>query len=57
MGFLDKVKSMIGGNKDTAKSGIDKASDTVQSKVGREHADTVEDVADKAKDQVDKLPE
>jgi len=57
MGFLDKIKSLIGGNKDKMKQGIDKASDTVESKVGAQHADKVENVAEKAKDAVDKLPE
>ena len=57
MGFLDKIKSLIGGNKDKMKRGIDTASDAVESKVGPKHADTVENVAEKAKDAVDKLPE
>lgn len=57
MGFLDKIKSFIGGNKDKAKQGIDKASDVVESKVGTEHAEKVEGAAEKAKDAVDKLPE
>ncbi len=57
MGLLDKIKSLLGGRKDQVKTGIDKGSDVVGTKVGAEHAAKVEDVADKAKDQVDKLPE
>ncbi|WP_116997539.1 antitoxin [Desertimonas flava] len=57
MGFLDKLRNLIGGNKTKVKQGIDKASDTVESKVGAKHADKVENVAEKAKDVVDKLPE
>lgn len=57
MGFLDKLRGLIGGNKAKVKDGIDKASDTVESKVGAQHADKVENVAEKAKDAVDKLPD
>lgn len=57
MGFLDKLRDLIGGNKSKVKGGIDKASDVVESKVGAQHADKVEGAADKAKDVVDKLPE
>jgi hypothetical protein len=56
MGFLDKIRSLIGGNKDKAKQGIDTASDAVESKVGTEHAAKVDQAADAAKDAVDKLP-
>lgn len=57
MGFLDKLRGLIGGNKAKVKGGIDKASDVVESKVGTEHAGKVESAAEKAKDVVDKLPE
>ena len=57
MGFLDKLRDLIGGNKSKAKSGIDKAADAVGSKVGAEHVGKVDNVAEKAKDAVDKLPE
>lgn len=56
MGILDKIKELIGGNKAAVKGGIDKASDAVESKVGAEHAQKVEDAAEKAKDVIDKLP-
>ncbi len=57
MGLLDKIKEMFGGHKEEVKSGIDKASDTVEQKVGEEHAPKVENAAETAKDAVDKLPE
>jgi hypothetical protein len=55
MGILDKIRGLLRGNKDTVKQGIDKTSNVVESKVGTKHADKVENVADKAKDAVDKL--
>ena len=57
MGLLDKIKELLGGRKDQVKSGIDKGSDVIEKRVGDQHADKVEDVAEKAKDAVDKLPE
>ena len=57
MGLLDKIKSLLSGRKDQVKSGIDKGSDVVESKVGAEHAAKVENVAETAKDAVDKLPD
>jgi MT0933-like antitoxin protein len=55
MGILDKIKGLIGGNKEKIKDGIDKASDVVESKAGA-HADKVQKGSDMAKDAVDKLP-
>jgi hypothetical protein len=55
MGFMDKIKGLFKGRKQEVKSGIDTASDQVEKRVGPEHAAKVEDVADKAKDAVDKL--
>lgn len=57
MGLLDKIKGLLSGRKDQAKSGIDKASDAVENKVGTEHAAKVENVSETAKDAVDKLPD
>ena len=57
MGLLDKIKELLGGRKDEIKSGIDKGSDVIEKRVGDEHAAKVEDVAEKAKDAVDKLPD
>jgi hypothetical protein len=55
MGFMDKIKGLFKGRKQEVKSGIDTASDQVEKRVGPEHAPKVEQVADKAKDAVDKL--
>jgi hypothetical protein len=57
MGLLDKIKGLLGGRKDDMKSGIDKGSDMVEKRVGAQHADKVENVAEQAKDAVDKLPD
>ncbi len=55
MSILDKLKGLLKGRETQVKQGIDKASDVVEKKVGTEHAAKVEDVAEKAKDAVDKL--
>ena len=57
MGLLDRIKEMLGGRKGQIKSGIDKGSDAIEKRVGDQHAAKVENVAEKAKDAVDKLPE
>jgi hypothetical protein len=57
MGLLDRIKEMIGGRKGQIKSGIDKGSDMIEKRVSPENAQKVEDVAEKAKDAVDKLPD
>jgi hypothetical protein len=57
MSLLDKIKGLLGGRKDDIKSGIDKGSDMIEKRVGAQHADKVENVAEKAKDAVDKLPD
>ena len=46
---------MFSGKSDEVKSGIDKTADVVEDKVGAEHADKVDAVADQAKDVVDKV--
>lgn len=56
MGFMDTVKSKLGGNKGQVKQGIDKAADVAESKAG-EHADKVQQGAEAAKDAVDDLPD
>lgn len=54
MGLMDSIKSKIGGNKAQVKQGIDKAADVAGDKAGG-HADKVQQGAEMAKDQVDKL--
>ena len=54
MGLMDSIKSKIGGNKAQVNQGIDKAADVAGDKAGA-HADKVQEGAEMAKDQVDKL--
>lgn len=54
MGFLDKAKQAVSGNKRQVKQGIDKAADIADDKAGA-HADKVHKGARMAKQQVDKL--
>jgi hypothetical protein len=56
MGLLDTIKSKLGKSKPQAKQGIDKVADAVDDKAGA-HADKVQQAAEVAKDQVDKLPD
>jgi len=56
MGLLDKIKGLLGGNKNKMKQAVDKTSDVIESKAGK-HADKVEAGAEKVKDVIDKLPE
>ena len=55
MSILDKLKDLLRGREQQVKSGIDKASDTIEKRVGDKHASKVGGVAEKAKDAVDKL--
>lgn len=55
MGLLDKAKGLISGNKEKVKDGIDTAADLADDKTGNKHGDKIADVAEKAKDAVDKL--
>ena len=57
MGLMDKLKGLLRGRETQVKQGIDKASNAVESKVGDKHAAKVDQVAEKAKDAVDKLAE
>ncbi len=55
MGILDKVKGLVGGNKDKVNQGIDKAADVAKDKLPDQHDAKVEKAADTLKGQVDKL--
>ena len=66
MGLLDKAKELFTANKDKAqdlvgehgdkvKDGLDKAVDFVDDKTGGKHTDTIEGVAGKAKEGIDKF--
>lgn len=53
MGLMDKIKGLLGANKDAVKGGIDKVADVVESKTPDSIDDKVEMAADKVKDVVD----
>jgi hypothetical protein len=55
MGFMDKIKGAVGGNKEAVKSGVDKAADLVESKTPDSIDPQVEKGADAIKDAVDKI--
>jgi len=56
MGMFDSIKSKLSGNKPKAKEGVDKAADVIDDKAGA-HADKVQQGAEVAKDEIDKLPD
>jgi MT0933-like antitoxin protein len=56
MSILDKIKGLIGKNRDKAKGGVDKAADVVDDKTGGAHTDKIDAAAEKAKDVIDDLP-
>ncbi len=55
MGILDKVKGLVGGNKDKATQGVDKAADMAKDKLPDEHDAKIDKGADAVKDQINKL--
>ena len=55
MGFMDKVKGMLGQHGDKVDQGIEKAGDTVDDKTGGKHAAHVDKAQDMARDQIDRL--
>jgi hypothetical protein len=55
MGIADKLKGALKGKGKQVKSGIDKAADVADEKTHGKHTEQIEDVAEKAKDVVDKL--
>ena len=48
MGILDKIKNLANKNKDQVSSGVDKATDVVDSKTGGKHTDNLQKVDDAA---------
>ena len=55
MGFMDKVKGLLGQHEEKVDDAIDKAADVADEKTGGEHTDKIETAADKAKDVVEDL--
>jgi MT0933-like antitoxin protein len=52
MGLMDTIKKAFRGKSDEVSGGIDKAADVVDDKTGGKHTDTIDGVAEKAKDVV-----
>lgn len=55
MGLLDKIKSMLGGNADKVKDGVDKAANMVDDKTGGKYSDKIETVEEKIDEAIDKV--
>jgi hypothetical protein len=55
MGFMDRVKGLMGGHKDQVEQGIDKAAGIVDKKTGGSHHDQIASAAEKTKEETDKL--
>jgi hypothetical protein len=55
MGILDKVKGLVGSNKEKVDEGIDKAADLAKDKLPDQHDAKVDKAADSLKGQIDKL--
>lgn len=54
MSLLDKAKSLLSGNKDTAKGAVDKGGDIVDEKTGGKYQDKVDTAQQKADEFIDK---
>jgi len=55
MSILDKLKGLLKGKGEQANNAIDKAADFADDKTGGKYTEKIDDVADKAKEVVDKL--
>ena len=56
MGLLDKIKGLLGGNKQAVKGGVDKVADFIESKTPESVDEKVQAAADKVKDVVEGIP-
>jgi hypothetical protein len=55
MGFMDKLKGLVGGHKDQAEQGIDKAADVADEKTAGSHTAQIDTAAEKGKEGIEKL--
>lgn len=53
MGVMENLKKLAGKHPDKAEEGIDKASETVDSKTGGKYSDKLSSASDKAKERLD----
>jgi hypothetical protein len=55
MGFMDKLKGLVGGHKDQANQGIEKAADVADEKTEGSNSAQIDSAAEKGEEVVDKL--
>jgi len=55
MGFMDKVKGMLGGHSQQADQGIEKGGDMLDDRTGGKYADQVDKGQDAARDALRKM--
>lgn len=54
-GLIDKLKSLLAGNKDKVNQAVDKVGDAIDSKAGGKYSSVVDKVQDAAKSAVEKV--
>ena len=54
-GLIDKLKSLLAGNKDKVNEAVDKVGDTIDSKTGGKYSAVVDKVQDAATSAVEKV--
>jgi hypothetical protein len=55
MGFMDKLKGLVGGHKDQAEQGVDKGADVADEKAEGSGAAQIDSAAEQGKEGIDKL--
>ncbi|WP_078324897.1 antitoxin [Mycobacteroides salmoniphilum] len=54
-GLIDKLKSLLAGNKDKVNQAVDKVGDAIDSKTGGKYSSVVDKVQDAAKSAVERV--
>ena len=57
MGFIDTLKGLVGGHKQETDKGVDAAAKMADEKMGGQHSQQIQTGAEKAKEEINKLPE
>lgn len=55
MGLMDRLKGLVGGNRDKISEGVDKATDVADEKTGGSHSEQLQQVDEKAEEVLDKI--
>ncbi|MBO0693002.1 MAG: antitoxin [Acidimicrobiaceae bacterium] len=55
MGVLDTLKGLVGGHKDQAKEGVDKAGQVADQRTGGSHSSQIDAAEKKADEEIDNL--